>query len=245
MPSLADDQLRLIACLQKGPAHFPSDMFVEDKARALLGLKAHANTISHARLVALENAYPKLHEHLGHDRFHALSRDYVEQDQILACDLNGIAAGFADFLKREKCGGTEIDLARVEWAWIESYRAAEAEPLAPADIAALDEESLLGLGIEAHPAMRLIGLTGALSPALGELGAATPHALLVARPEARVLFHPLTETEHAIAGKIADIATLGNLLDASLELGDEASAMQHVMKLITAGVLTRSRGCNR
>ena len=241
MPSLAEDQLRFVACLQKGPGHFPDDMFAEDRARALLGLKAHANTISHARLVALENAYPKLHEHLGHEIFHALSRDYVEQDQILTCDLNIIPAGFADFLEHQNCDATEIDLARVEWAWIESYHAAESEPVALADIATLDEESLLGFAIEAHPAMRLIDLTGELSPQLGELGADTPYALLVARPEAQVLFHPLIETEHAIAGKITDIANLGNLLDAALELGDEAFAMQHIMKLIEAGVLTRSK----
>tara|TARA_R110001606_G_scaffold327813_1_gene474800 strand:+ start:1747 stop:2475 length:729 start_codon:yes stop_codon:yes gene_type:complete len=241
MPSLAEGQSRFIACLQKGPAHFPDDMFAEDKARALLGLKAHANTISHARLVALENAYPKLHEHLGHEKFHGLSRAYVEQDHILTCDLNIIAAGFADFVQCKKYGGTEIDLARVEWAWIESYHAAEAEPVALADIAVLDEASLLGFAIEAHPAMRLIDLTGALSPQLSELGAETPYALLVARPEAQVLFHPLTQTDHAIAEKIVDIATLGNLLDAALELSDEALAMQHVMKLIEAGALTRSK----
>ena len=242
MPSLAEDQSRFIACLQKGPAHFPDDMFAEDRARALLGLKAHANTISHARLVALENAFPKLHEHMGHDRFHNLSRDYVEQDHILTCDLNMIAAGFADFLTGRKCDGTETDLARVEWAWIESYHAAEADPMALGDIATLDEASLLGFAIEAHPAMRLIELTGALSPQLAELGSDTPHALLVARPEAQVLFHPLTGTEYDIARKITDITTLGNLLDAALELSDETSAMQHIVTLIEAGVLTRSRG---
>tara|TARA_R110002033_G_scaffold28430_1_gene63551 strand:- start:40 stop:768 length:729 start_codon:yes stop_codon:yes gene_type:complete len=242
MPSLAEGQARFVACLQKGPSHFPDDLFAEDKARALLGLKAHANTISHARLVALENAYPKLHEHMGHKRFHSLSRDYIEQDHILTCDLNRIAAGFTDFLENRKCDGTEIDLARVEWAWIESYHAAEAEPLSLADIATLDEESLLALAIEAHPAMRLIDLAGPLSPQLGELGPETPHALLVARPEAQVLFHPLTAVDHAIAGKIINSATLGNLLDAALEQSDEAHAMQHIIKLIEVGALIQSKG---
>jgi hypothetical protein len=242
MPSLAEDQARFVACLQKGPSHFPDEMFAEDRARALLGLKAHANTISHARLVALENAYPKLYEHIGHEKFHSLSRDYIEQDHILICDLNRIAAEFADFLKSRECAGTEVDLARVEWAWIESYRAAEADPLALANIATLDEKSLLGLAIEAHPAMRLVALTGQLSPQLGELGPETPHALLVARPEAQVLFHPLTAADHAVAGKIVNSATLGNLLDAALELGDEALAMQHIVKLIEAGALIQSKG---
>jgi hypothetical protein len=143
MPSLAEGQSRFITCLQKGPAHFPDDMFAESRDRALLGLKAHANTISHARLVALEQAYPRLHEHLGHELFHALSRDYIEQDHILVCDMNRIAAEFAAFLTGRGCDGSTVDLARIEWAWLESYRSAEAVPVALTDIATLAEAELL------------------------------------------------------------------------------------------------------
>ncbi|QTD54909.1 HvfC/BufC family peptide modification chaperone [Parasphingorhabdus cellanae] len=239
MPSLAEGQSRFIACLQKGPAHFPDDLFTEEPSRALLGLKAHANTVSHARLVALENAYPKLHEHMGHEPFHAISRDYIEQDHILTCDMNSIAADFADFLSKRGFSETEVDLARIEWAWIKSYHSAEAEPLALQDIATLDEAGLLGLEIEVHPAMRLIRLTGALSSQLAELGENTPDALMVARPEAEVLFHPLSGLEHDIAEKIANISTMGNLLATAIELGGEDAAMQRIIKLIQAGVITR------
>lgn len=242
MPSLAEEQSRFIACLQKGPAHFPDGMFSEDRARALLGLKAHANTISHARLVALENAYPKLDKHLGHDIFHALSREYIEQDHILTCDMNTIAAGFADFLEREKLDGSAIDLCRIEWAWIESYHAAEADALMLTDIATLDEDRLLKLPISAHPAMRLIALSGPMSSQLSELGDETPFALMVARPEAQVLFHPLAEIDHAIAGKIAKIADMGNLLEVAIELGDETTAMERIIRLIQAGALMTGKG---
>lgn len=242
MPSLADSQSRFIACLQKGPAHFPEDLFSENPDRALLGLKAHANTVSHARLVALENAYPKLHDHMGHEPFHAISRDYIEQDHILTCDMNNIAADFADFLAKRGFSETEVDLARIEWAWIKSYHSAEAEPLALQDIATLDEEGLLGLEISAHPAMRLIALTGPLSPELAELGDETPDALMVARPEAEVLFHPLTQLEHDIAEKIANISTMGNLLALAIELGGEDAAMERIIKLVQAGVIIKFDG---
>ncbi len=242
MPSLADGQSRFIACLQKGPAHFPDELFAEDADRALLGLKAHANTVSHARLVALENAYPKLREHMGHEAFHAISRDYIEQDHILMCDMNSIAADFADFLTKRGSGETEVDLARIEWAWIKSYHSAEATPLALNDIATLDEEGLLGLAITAHPAMRLINLTGVLSPELSELGDETPDALMVARPEAAVLFHPLTQVEHDIAEKIANVSTMGNLLAAAIELGGEDTAMERLIKLIQSGVMIKITG---
>lgn len=242
MPSLADSQARVIACLQKGPAHFPDDLFAESRDRALLGLKAHANTISHARLVALEHACPRLHEHLGHEAFHALSRDYIEQDHVLACDINGIAAAFAAFLADRGCDASTIDLARIEWAWLESYRSAEATPLLLGDIAGLAEAELLALPVAAHPALRLVTLGGPLSLALPELATTDAAALMVARPQAQVLFHPLTAAERAIAIKIDDCATMGNLLDQALELGDEATAMQQILMLIRAGVLMRNEG---
>ncbi len=239
MPSLAEGQSRFIACLQQGPAHFPDDMFAESKERALLGLKAHANTISHARLVALEQAYPKLHEHLGHEVFHALSRDYVEQDHILVCNMNRIAADFAAFLAACGCDDSTVDLARIEWAWLESYRSAEASPVTLTDIATLAEAELLAFPLVAHPALRLITLTGPLSPELAELADSNPHALMVVRPHEQILFHPLTAVEHAIAEKITESATMGNLLEHALELGDEATSMQHIVMLIQAGALTR------
>ncbi|MEO9599051.1 putative DNA-binding domain-containing protein [Parasphingorhabdus sp.] len=242
MPSLAEGQSRFITCLQKGPEHFPADLFAEDKARALLGLKAHANTISHARLVALEDSYPRLHAHMGHEKFHALSREYVEQNHILTCDINHISAGFVGFLTESGYGDSEIDLARIEWAWLESYRSAEATPIALTDIASLAETDLLAFPIAIHPAVRLIALSGPLSPELVELADMDPQALMIARPEAQVLFHPQTTVEQAIAEKISESTTMGNLLEHALELSDEATAMQHIIKLIQAGALMRIEG---
>jgi len=249
MPSLAESQSRFIECLQKGPEHLPVEMFTESANRALLGMKAHANTISHARLVALENVYPKLHEHMGHEEFHAISRDYIDQDHILLCDMNNIAEDFAAFLQKRDIGASEVDLAKVEWAWLESYRAAEAEPVMLEDIVTLDEEGLLSLSINRHPAVQLITLTGKLSPKLSELGDETPHALMVVRPEAQVLFHPLTAVEADIAGKIENISTMGNLLEKAIELvgehanveGDAEMAMPHLIKLIQAGALMKTK----
>ena len=242
MPSLADSQARVITCLQKGPAHFPDDLFAESRERALLGLKAHANTISHARLVTLEQAYPRLHEHIGHEAFHSLSRAYIEQDHVLACDINGIAAAFAAFIAGQGCDAGSVDLARIEWAWLQSYRSAEAEPLALGDIAGLVETELLAFPVTAHPAMRLVPLGGPLSAALPELAATDPAGLMITFPQAQVLFHPLNATEQAIATKIADCVTVGNLLDRALELGEEPSAMQQILMLVRAGALTRNEG---
>jgi hypothetical protein len=47
--------------------------------------------------------------------------------------------------------------------------------------------------------------------------------------------------EQAIAKKIAISTTMGNLLHHAIELDDEATAMQHMIKLIQAGALAQSQ----
>ena len=160
----------------------------------------------------------------------------------MACDINGIAADFAAFLTGRGCDASTIDLARIEWAWLESYRSAEAIPLSLGDIANLAEAELLAFPMAPHPALRLVTLTGPLSPELAELDETNPHALMIVRPQAQILFHPQTAVAQAIAEKIAECATMGNLLHHALELGEEAAAMQQIMMLIQAGALTRSDG---
>ncbi len=39
--------------------HLPDDLFAGPHERVLVGMKVHANTISHARLVALEETFPR------------------------------------------------------------------------------------------------------------------------------------------------------------------------------------------
>jgi len=140
---------------------------------------------------------------MGHEKFHALSRDYIDQAHVMACDINHIATDFPAFLAARGHGSTEIDLARIEWAWIESYRAAEATPLALPDIATLAEDQLLAFPITLHPAMRLIAITGPMSPELGELVEAEPSALMITRPEALGPFHPPDPLEQTTAEKMS------------------------------------------
>ena len=48
------------------------------------------------------------------------------------------------------------DLARLEFAWLEAYHAAEAQPLPLAAIAALTAEQLVAARLRLHPSVRLL-----------------------------------------------------------------------------------------
>ena len=138
---LERDQAAIVATLLKGPALLPGDIFAGDEAAVLRGLRVHANTISHARLVALEETFPRTRDYLGESQFNRLSRDFIESGGAGRRALADIGAGFAAFLSDP----IAADLARAEWAWLDSYRAAEAPALRLADLAGLREAVLLDL----------------------------------------------------------------------------------------------------
>lgn len=243
----ADGQAQFIATLQQGPSAFPDGLFSGSVERAILGLKTHANTISHARLVALEDSFPKLRELLGDAAFNAISREYIETPAILICAPHQLGAQFADFLHLRDHSEQAVDLAKIEWAWLQSYHSEDEVALTMSDIAALDEPTLLALPIKQHPALRLVGLSAPLAPQLDEwvqtdlfapIEAAS--ALLICRPDAAVIMRPINAQMAAITSAITEISQMGNLLAFALETYDEASALPSIFGLIQAGAICKA-----
>jgi hypothetical protein len=231
-----------MTALQKGPDHLPEHMFSGSAYRAFIGVKAHANTISHARLVALEETFPRLRTRLGDEQFNALSRIYVETAAAQRCDINGLGADFADFITGEGVDASSVDLARIEWLWLESYHAADAEVLTMQDIAALDEEGLMATALTFHPSVRHIILRAPLAP---ELGLELPDdfavaALSIVRQDNDVLVHPQNIVQKDIFQICEKSVLMRNLLEQAIETHGEALAIEHVFALIGAGFLANS-----
>jgi hypothetical protein len=283
-------QDNLIRTINDGPAVLDPQLFNGPLDRVLLGLRSHANTISHARLVALEETFPLTRQHLGEAEFNQLSRAFVETEDAQASDNNTIGKHFPDFLREHAavqmnsqplphfvipakagihrlslgftqrrliktvvqvmdsrlCGNDEvggnievdvsaIELARIEWAWLESYHAADADALALAAIAGLGEAALLDFAVAWHPATRLLQLTAPLSSQLPDLAGAS--AILIIRPEAEVRLLALDAATAAIAIACKKSSTIGNLLAISAEQQGIADPAGPVLNLIGAGAL--------
>jgi Putative DNA-binding domain len=237
MPSLADAQTNFIETINDGPDRLDPTLFAGPPDRVLLGLKAHANTISHARIVALEETFPLTRQQLGDAVFNALARDFVETDVARASDANRIGMGFADCLNDPATS----ELAQMEWAWLESYHAAEAVPLAPGDLVALDEAALLALAIAPHPSARIVEISTPIASALHDLSGLQPVAILCVRPDAEVRLVPLDAVQFAVfAASVQKSATLGNLLAVALEQAGEQAPLEPVLHLIGAGALVKA-----
>jgi hypothetical protein len=237
VPSLADAQTNFIDTINDGPDRLDLTLFAGSPDRVLLGLKAHANTISHARIVALEETFPLTRQYLGDAVFNALARNFVESAAARASDANRIGLGFPDCLSDP----ATRELVQIEWAWLESYHAAEAVPLSLGDLAALDETALLALTVAPHPSARIVAVSVPIASALQELAGQHPAAILSVRPDADVRLVPLDAVQLAVFAEYAQKnASLGNLLTAALEHAGEQAPLEPILHLIGAGALVKA-----
>lgn len=230
---LEQEQAAIAGTLLHGPGHLPSGLFAGDDSAVLRGLRVHANTISHARLVALEESFPRTRDYLGEAEFNLLSRTFIEHGGAQGRSLTDIGAGFSNWLADPRAA----DLARIEWLWLESYHAAEAPALALADLADCDEAALLALRVRRHPATRVVALVSDAAPLVDATFAADTAALLITRPDAEVRLFATGAVEVALLAGADNIFTLGNLIaDLAEDYPDGGAA---IAALIDAGAFEK------
>lgn len=238
MPSLTEAQRNFVATINEGPGALDSTLFAGTSERIILGLKAHANTVSHARLVALEESFPLTRAEIGDERFNKLSREYVETTPAKASDLTNIGRHFASFLQNSNIPAAISDLAAIEWAWLESYHAADRSALTLEAVGAMAEADLLNLPVELHPAAEICRLHAPLAASLAHLTEEeVPSAVLVVRPDTEVRLIAIGDRTLRVAQNCIHPTTIGNLLALVSEQGQEADLIGPVLTLIGAGAL--------
>jgi hypothetical protein len=230
---MLEDQAAITATLLRGPDHLPADVFAGDSAAVLRGLRVHANTISHARLIALEDTFPRTRDHLGAAEFNRVSRAFIDVGGAQRRSLAQIGAGFPDWL----ADPVAADLARAEWAWLESYHAADAAALALADLDGLSGAGLLALAVRRHPAVRTVTLSRAAAPLVDPRFSPGARALLVVRPDADVRVLAIDAADAAVLDLAREISPLGNLIAHLVEHHPEGGAA--IAALIAAGAFER------
>lgn len=237
MLSLIEAQDNFIATINNGPSALLPGLFAGLPDRVMLGLKAHANTISHARLIALEDSFPRTKMAMGEAEFGAVSHNYVETDVARCANTNLIGADFADFLAEAAVAAQFVDLSRIEWAYLESYHAADAQPLSLADIGVIDSGAMLDLQIDVHPAAQLLRLTSNRFDLVDEIGVLNDGAVLITRPEVGVALNAVDGITALLFEEALQGCKICNLLALAVEDGEEQAALAPIIMLIGAGAL--------
>ncbi len=113
----------------------------------------------YARLVeVMESEYPTVRQLLGPRAFAGLCRRYVAKHPSRARLLNGLSAGFPDFLAkalpRSNRHGLAVDIARIERAMEDVFDAPATTPMTAEEFASVGEGTRLHL----NPALALLEL---------------------------------------------------------------------------------------
>lgn len=240
MFTLEQTQQAVMQALASGPDYVPDTLFAGHRSAALRGLSVHANTISHARLVALEDTFPRTWQGLGDGAFNLLSRSYLHETGTGALTLARIGRDFPDWLAAQGQAEWVADLARFEWRWLECYHAPEAPAFDLAGLAGLGEAGIAELVLACHPASAVVRLDCSARALLAD-EAATRFDLtyiLITRSGADVRIAALSDTGARLHAALAEPQLVCNLLaDATEPDGQDA-----LFALIANGALVRDRG---
>jgi putative DNA-binding protein len=220
------------------PGLDPTELFRGEPALAAARFALYRGNLTACWEKALGNAYPVLKQLVGEDFFRALAREYGRQRPSASGDLNQFGAGLADFLEDfepTRPYPSFPDLARLEWLVHRAYYAADAPPLAPAE---LSPQALEGAAIRLRPGHALLASDWAVvalwqahqqPPATfpGELN--LPCRALVHRPDWRVQVREVGPGEWAALARLQAGAWLVAALEAGLDADpdfDPGAALQ-------------------
>jgi hypothetical protein len=110
---------------------------------------------------ALEEDFVTLVHLLGHDRFHALAERYLEAHPPTAFSLRDLGADMGSFVASHPDYSGDpllVDCARLEWAFVEAFDAADAPPLDAAALTSIPEDAWSGARLTLHPSVQRVAL---------------------------------------------------------------------------------------
>jgi len=117
----------------------------------------YRNNVVFSLITALRVRFPVAERIVGEECFAAMARDFVVAHPPRSPVLMFYGDGFPDFIAA--CL-TELpylpDVARLEAARTHAYHAADAEPIEPASLRALDAGDLASAYVALHPSMRIV-----------------------------------------------------------------------------------------
>lgn len=234
--ALAEGQQAFLAGLYGGPTALDPLLFDGGVNRLHRAMRLYANTVNHARIVALEETFPLTREAIGNAAFHRLAQAHVDRDSARREPLATIGAGFAQSLEQADVDPLCGTLAAIEWAWLESHRAADASALELADIAALDAAAVLAMQVTLHPATRLIACPHDIPVEAVEAASRDDVAVLIVRPAADVRLIAIDAVAAALIALAMRGAKVAELLDTAVQLAPQRDAGALFAALLNYGV---------
>ena len=159
MPSAADINAEFAGALLDASHDVPAAIARRGGCSPARRFAVYRNNVILSLIEALADAYPAICRLVGDEFFRAAARVFVTRSPPASPVLLRYGAGFAEFLKDFPPAGDLpylADVARLEWAWLCAYHAAEADSLDISALAGLAGDVLPGIVLEMHPSLQIV-----------------------------------------------------------------------------------------
>lgn len=245
IPTHAAREAAFAAALVDAAAPLPEGLVAPGGGPVGRRFAVHRATATLGSIAALTIRHPVLERLLGADTFADLARAFLRVDRprtALLLDWGGALPDFVAAHPDLADWPWLADVARLEVAWNEAHHAAEAEPLDLAALAALGAEQVAASRFVLHPSLRLLGSPWAVADvwaANGEIDGVAPEPqwMMVLRPQADVLVHPMGEAAFAFVSALACGATLSDAAAGAAEIDADVDAGALVVDLVRRGAV--------
>lgn len=210
----------------------------------------YRNNVVFSLTEALASTYPVVRQVVGAEFFSAMARVFITLHPPVSPVLMVYGEAFPEFLADfEPVAALPYlpDLARLEFLQVESYHAADAQPLAAGVLGAVRPHDLADLRFEAHPATRLLVAGFAVGSiwlahhdflALDAVDPDTAESILVTRPRLEVNLAVLRPGQSAFIRDILSGAALGVAVETVLDTEPDFDVAGTLNTLLASGALS-------
>lgn len=159
MPPLADSQADFAAAL-RDPRHLaPADIRKPSGGAQTRRFDVYRNNVAVSLIEALLATFPAVARLVGDEFFRAAARIYIAEEPPRSPLLFRYGKTFPDFLETFPPAATVPylgDVARLEWARLQAYHAADIAPVGIEALGALPPDTVGAARFEFHPSLGLI-----------------------------------------------------------------------------------------
>lgn len=253
MQRLADLQADFAAALTDPARPAPAAVQRQVKLPQSRRFDVYRNNMMVSLIEALEATYPVVQRLVGRDFFRAAAKTYIRRAPPRTPVLLLYGEGFGDFLDAfQPAAGVPYlgDVARLEWARVYAYHAADAAPLGVDSLAAIPEAALAATRFALHPSLGLLrarfpvaslwAVTSGADPA-AEVDMARGEAVAVLRPALTVETRVLPPGGYTFMSGLAEGHSLGEAAEAAAAAVDGFDLACHLRGLFQLGAVVALR----
>jgi hypothetical protein len=244
MSAASDSQAGFVAALQNPALSVPAG--IEPAAR----FSVYRNNVFVSLVDAVAESFPVVARLVGEEFFHAMARRYVADNLPDSPLLLEYGASFPAFIKNFSPAAQLpylADVAGLEWLRQRAYHAAEATPVEPQSLGAVDGEQLIGLQLKLHPSLQICSsrwpILDIWTSNQGEQQGAEVnlqaggHDVAIFRPQAQVAQRLLPTGGIVFLQSLRAGRTLGEAARASLALQADFELAEMLSLLLAAGAI--------